>query len=85
MLPSCCACGHIDVFHAIRGNGSRGACSISAGAKAVPCGCAAFTAAPAVQAATDAAAEGIDPKSASAESTELAGLSRTSPEVPDAS
>jgi hypothetical protein len=35
--------------------------------------------APAVQDATDAAAEGIDPKSAGS-----AGLSRTSPEVPDA-
>ena len=38
----CAKCGHVEVLHAIRGNGTRGACSISTGAKAVPCGCRAF-------------------------------------------
>jgi hypothetical protein len=41
----CATCTHLDVLHAIRGNGSRGACSISTGATAVPCGCKAFEAA----------------------------------------
>jgi hypothetical protein len=39
-----CRCGHAEVLHGIRGNGSRGACSISTGAKAEPCGCSAFKA-----------------------------------------
>lgn len=41
----CATCGHVEVLHNIRGNGTRGACSISTGAKAVPCGCKAFSAA----------------------------------------
>ena len=58
-LSAPCICGHVEVLHAIRGNGSRGACSISTGAKAVPCGCGAYeaarlSAAPAVQEANDA-------------------------------
>lgn len=40
----CATCGHVEVLHGIRGNGMRGACSISGGAKAVPCGCPAFKA-----------------------------------------
>lgn len=40
-----CSCSHLDVSHDIRGNGSRGACSISTGATAVPCGCKSFSAA----------------------------------------
>lgn len=62
-LSAPCACHHVEVLHAIRSNGSRGACSISTGAKATPCGCKAYeaarlSAAPAVQEATDAPREG---------------------------
>ena len=46
-LSASCVCGHVEVLHGIRGNGTRGACSISTGAKAVPCGCKSFEAAPA--------------------------------------
>jgi len=38
-----CACGELDVEHAIRANGSRGACSVSRGPRATPCGCRDFT------------------------------------------
>lgn len=44
-LSTPCACSHVEVLHAIRANGSRGACSVSSGAQAVPCGCPKFTAA----------------------------------------
>lgn len=43
-IPNC-SCGCSVVLHAIRGNGSRGACSNSNGPKAVPCGCKAYAAA----------------------------------------
>jgi len=38
-----CACGDLDVEHAIRATGGRGACSVSRGPKATPCGCRQFT------------------------------------------
>jgi hypothetical protein len=37
-----CTCNEVEVFHDIRRDGSRGACSVSTGATAVPCGCKAF-------------------------------------------
>lgn len=37
-----CQCGELDVEHAIRVNGSRGACSVTRGPKATPCGCREF-------------------------------------------
>lgn len=37
-----CTCAHVQEFHNISGNGSRGACSVSTGAQAVPCGCRSF-------------------------------------------
>ena len=45
IVAFCAACDHVEVLHSIRGNGSRGACSVSSGAQAVPCGCKAFAAA----------------------------------------
>ena len=55
--PRVCTCGHVEVLHAIRGNGSRGACSISTGPKADPCGCPAFAPTPAVQDSTEPLAD----------------------------
>lgn len=40
-----CTCHEVEVLHDIKKDGSRGACSVSSGAQAVPCGCKAFTAA----------------------------------------
>lgn len=37
-----CTCHEVEVFHDIRKDGSRGACSVSTGAQAVPCGCRSF-------------------------------------------
>lgn len=45
VLSASCSCGHVEVLHAIRGNGSRGACSISTGKQATSCGCKAYEAA----------------------------------------
>lgn len=44
-IVALCSCRHVEVLHSIRSNGSRGACSVSSGAQAVPCGCKAFKAA----------------------------------------
>lgn len=41
--PLVCTCGDLEAAHAIRSNGSRGACSVSRGPAAVPCGCKTFT------------------------------------------
>jgi hypothetical protein len=70
--PRACTCGHVEVLHAIRGNGSRGACSISTGPKADPCGCPRFAPAPAVQDTTTVLADGP-------------GVGETSEEVSDVS
>lgn len=45
LIPNC-ACGHLKVLHDIRGNGSRGACSVSTGPEADRCGCKAYAAEP---------------------------------------
>ena len=73
-LSAPCRCGHAEVLHAIRGNGSRGACSISTGAKAVPCGCKSF----------EAALAGLSPAPALPDTAPLAdgpGVGKTSEEV----
>jgi hypothetical protein len=46
--PIVCVCGELEVAHNIRANGTRGACSVSRGPKATPCGCKAFRAVEAV-------------------------------------
>ena len=40
--PRECTCGEFEVAHAIRTNGSRGACSVSRGPKATHCPCKSF-------------------------------------------
>lgn len=45
-VPAVCECDELDVAHNIRSNGSRGACSVSRGPKAVPCGCKSYAEAP---------------------------------------
>lgn len=37
-----CVCGHSIGLHNIRGNGTRGACSVSRGPRATPCPCKTF-------------------------------------------
>jgi hypothetical protein len=38
-----CECDHLDVLHAIRRDKTRGACSVSIGHRATPCGCRSYT------------------------------------------
>lgn len=37
-----CLCGHLEVEHNIRGNGTRSGCSRSTGPKATPCPCKSY-------------------------------------------